>query len=64
MPIRLEQMDSSVARTLVLRFNVPNAVTMVRIALAVVIAWLLIQGEQRKSYWWAFYSLSLGLPMG
>jgi len=44
MPIRLEQMDSSVAQTLVLRFNVPNAVTMVRVALAIVIAWLLIQG--------------------
>lgn len=44
MPIRLEQMDSSVARTLVLRFNVPNAVTMVRVALAIVIAWLLIRG--------------------
>ncbi len=44
MPIRLEQMDSSVAQTLVLRFNVPNAVTMVRVALAIVTAWLLIQG--------------------
>ena len=44
MPTRLEQMDSSVAQTLVWRFNVPNAVTMVRVALAVVIAWLLIQG--------------------
>jgi phosphatidylglycerophosphate synthase len=37
-------MDSSVAQTLVLRFNVPNAVTMVRVALAIVTAWLLIQG--------------------
>ena len=37
-------MDGSVARMLVLRFNVPNAVTMVRVVLAIVVAWLLIQG--------------------
>ena len=43
MPVRLKQMDSSAGRTLVLRFNVPNAVTMVRVALAIVVAWLLIQ---------------------
>lgn len=44
MPTRLEQMDNSVAQTLVWRFNVPNAVTMVRVALAIAIVWLLIQG--------------------
>ncbi len=44
MPVRLEQMDNAALQTLVLRFNVPNAVTMVRVALAVVVAWLLIQG--------------------
>ena len=36
-------MNSSVARMLVLRFNVPNAVTMMRVALTVAIAWLLIE---------------------
>ena len=44
MRVGLEQMDSSVAQTLVWRFNIPNAVTMVRVALAIAIAWLLIQG--------------------
>ncbi len=44
MQVKSEQMDSSVAQTLVLRFNVPNAVTMVRVVLAIVVAWLLIQG--------------------
>ena len=43
MRVRLEQMDNSVVQTLVWRFNVPNAVTMVRVALAIVVAWLLIQ---------------------
>jgi len=48
MQVKSEQVDSSVAQTLVLRFNVPNAVTMVRVALAVVIAWLLIEGGRTE----------------
>jgi len=48
MQVKSEQMDSSVAQALVLRFNVPNAVTMVRIALAVAIAWLLIEGGRAE----------------
>lgn len=37
-------MNSPAAQVLTLRFNVPNAVTAARIVLAMVIAWLLIQG--------------------
>jgi phosphatidylglycerophosphate synthase len=48
MQVKSEQMDNSVAQALVLRFNVPNAVTMVRVALAIVIVWLLIQGGAEK----------------
>ena len=48
MQVKSEQMDSSAAQTLALRFNVPNAVTMVRVALAVVIAWLLIEGGRAE----------------
>jgi len=43
MQVKSEQMDNSLAQTLVWRFNVPNAVTMVRVALTIAIAWLLIQ---------------------
>lgn len=48
MQVKSEQMDSSVAQTLVLRFNVPNAVTMVRVVLALVITWLLIEGGRAE----------------
>ncbi|MFC1897487.1 CDP-alcohol phosphatidyltransferase family protein [Chloroflexota bacterium] len=44
MQVKSGQMNSSIAQTLVLRFNVPNAITMVRVALAIIVAWLLIQG--------------------
>ena len=37
-------MNSPAAQVLTLRFNVPNAVTAARVVLAMVIAWLLIQG--------------------
>ena len=37
-------MNNPTAQVLTLRFNVPNAVTAARIVLAMVIAWLLIQG--------------------
>lgn len=37
-------MNNPAAQVLTLRFNVPNAVTAARIVLAMVIAWLLIQG--------------------
>jgi len=43
MQIKSEQMDNSLAQTLVWRFNVPNAVTMVRVILTIAIVWLLIQ---------------------
>ncbi len=48
MQVESEQMDSSVAQVLVLRFNVPNAVTMVRVVLAIALVWLLIQGGTEK----------------
>jgi len=48
MQVKSEQMDNSLTQTLVWRFNAPNAVTMVRVALAVVVAWLLIQGENAE----------------
>ena len=43
MQVKSEQMDNSLAQTLVWRFNVPNAVTMVRVTLTIAIVWLLIQ---------------------
>jgi len=43
MQIKSEQIDNSLAQTLVWRFNVPNAVTMVRVFLTIAIIWLLIQ---------------------
>jgi len=43
MQVKSEQMDNSLAQTLVWRFNVPNAVTMVRVFLTIAIIWLLIQ---------------------
>ena len=49
MPTRLEQMDNSVGQMLMWRFNIPNAVTMVRVALAIAIAWLLIQGGAEEA---------------
>ena len=43
MQVKSEQMDNSLAQTLVWRFNVPNAVTMIRVTLTIAIVWLLIQ---------------------
>jgi len=42
--VPLSEMDNSAEQSLSLRLNVPNTVTAVRIVLAVVIAWILIQG--------------------
>jgi len=42
--VPLSEMNNSAEQSLSLRFNVPNTVTAVRIVLAVVIAWILIQG--------------------
>ena len=44
MSVPLSEMNNSAEQSLSLRFNVPNTVTAVRIVLAVVIAWILIQG--------------------
>ena len=44
-------MSNSTEQLLPLRFNVPNAVTAVRIVLAVVIAWLLIRAEITGILW-------------
>jgi len=44
-------MSNSTEQLLPLRFNVPNAVTAVRIILAVVIAWLLIRAEITGILW-------------
>jgi phosphatidylglycerophosphate synthase len=44
-------MNSPTAQVLTLRFNVPNAVTAVRVVLAMVIAWLLIQGGAAGILW-------------
>ncbi len=44
-------MSDSTEQVLSLRFNVPNAVTMVRIVLAVVIAMLLIQADVTGIMW-------------
>ena len=49
MQVKSEQTDNSLAQTLAWRFNVPNAVTMVRVALAIAIAWLLIQGGAEEA---------------
>ena len=44
MSVPLSEMNNSAEQSLSLRFNVPNTVTAVRLVLAVVIAWILIQG--------------------
>ena len=44
-------MNSPTAQVLTLRFNVPNAVTAARVVLAMVIAWLLIQGGAAGILW-------------
>ena len=44
MSVPLSEMNNSAEQSLSLRFNVPNTVTAVRIVLAVVIAWILVQG--------------------
>jgi len=47
----LKHMSNSTEQVLSLRFNVPNAVTAVRIVLAVVIAMLLIQADMTGNMW-------------
>ncbi len=48
---RLKHMSDSMEQVLSLRFNVPNAVTVVRIILAMVIAMLLIQADVTGIMW-------------
>ena len=50
-PTELKYISDSAEQTLWLRFNVPNAVTAVRIVLAVVIAMLLIQADVTGIMW-------------
>ena len=46
MQVQSEQADNSIAQTLEWRFNVPNAVTMSRLVLAIIVPWLLIRGNE------------------
>ena len=44
MPVALSEMNKSAEEELSWSFNAPNAVTIARVVLAIVIAWLLLQG--------------------
>ena len=44
MPVALSEMNNSAEEALSWSFNAPNAVTIARVVLAIVIAWLLLQG--------------------
>ena len=44
MPVALSEMDNPAEEALSWSFNAPNAVTIARVVLAIVIAWLLLQG--------------------